>query len=186
MAGKFQANDSKGVLARLLKDQSGNTLALVAASLIPLTAIIGGSVDISRIYMAKSRLQAACDAGALAGRRIMSEQGWTLDNAGNANRDSSAERQAKNYFYANFEQGRFDSKNLSVQYGEEDGLVTGSASVELPMAVMALFDKSQSEITVNCDAEINLSNTDIMFVLDVTGSMSRMSEWNAMLQQFQF
>ena len=172
MARKFQANDSKGVLARLLKDQSGNTLALVAASLIPLTAIIGGSVDISRIYMAKSRLQAACDAGALAGRRIMSEQGWTLDNAGNANRDSSAERQAKNYFYANFEQGRFDSKNLSVQYGEEDGLVTGSASVELPMAVMALFDKSQSEITVNCDAEINLSNTDIMFVLDVTGSMA--------------
>lgn len=171
MARKLPANDSKGVLARLLKDQSGNTLAMVAASLIPLTAIIGGSVDVSRIYMAKSRLQAACDAGALAGRRIMSEQGWTLDSPANTNRASSAERQAKNYFYANFEEGRFGSTDLQVQYGEDDGLVTGSASVTLPMAVMQLFDSKQSQINVNCDAEINLSHTDIMFVLDVTGSM---------------
>src|SRR5690606_10786347 len=63
------------LLARLGRDNAGNTLAIAAASLIPMMALIGGGVDISRAYMAKTQLQSACDAGALAGRKALSRSG---------------------------------------------------------------------------------------------------------------
>ena len=34
-----------GLLARLLRDRAGNTLALAAAALFPLLGLIGGGVD---------------------------------------------------------------------------------------------------------------------------------------------
>ncbi len=54
----------KGFLARLARDVRGNTLAIVGAALVPLSAMIGSGVDMSRAYMAKTRLQSACDAAA--------------------------------------------------------------------------------------------------------------------------
>ena len=58
-------------LTRLRRDTSGNTLAIAAAAMVPLIGIVGGAVDMSRIYIIKTRLQHACDAGALAGRKAM-------------------------------------------------------------------------------------------------------------------
>ena len=37
---------------------------------------------------------------------------------------------------------------------------------------MAAFGYTQFPLSVSCTAEVNISNTDIMFVLDVTGSMA--------------
>ncbi|MFV0643575.1 MAG: TadE/TadG family type IV pilus assembly protein, partial [Sphingomonadaceae bacterium] len=50
---------------QLVYDQSGNTLAIIAAALLPLLAMVGGSIDMGRSYLAQSRLQQACDAGVL-------------------------------------------------------------------------------------------------------------------------
>lgn len=61
----------RDLLSRLRRDTKGNTLALCAAAIIPLTAIIGSALDLSVAYMARSRLQNACDAGVLAGRQYM-------------------------------------------------------------------------------------------------------------------
>jgi len=84
-----------GLLARLARDIAGNTLAIMAASLIPLTAMIGSGVDMSRAYLAQNRLQQACDAAALAGRRVMTD--------GTANSTVTAE--ATKLFNFNFAQG---------------------------------------------------------------------------------
>ena len=64
-------------LARLRRDKSGNTLAIAAAAFIPLVGIIGSGVDMSRLYIVKTRLQHACDAGALAGRKAMGSGQWS-------------------------------------------------------------------------------------------------------------
>ena len=53
-------------LGRLRRNQAGNTLAMVAAAVIPLAGLIGGGVDMSRAYMVRARMQQACDAAALA------------------------------------------------------------------------------------------------------------------------
>ena len=65
----------------LRKTRRGNTLAIMAAAFFPLAGLIGGGVDMSRIYITKTRLQQACDAGALAGRKAMGAGSWTTSGS---------------------------------------------------------------------------------------------------------
>ena len=152
-------------LSRIRRDTSGNTIALVAAALVPLTAMIGGGVDVARIYMAKTRLQQACDAGSLAGRKVMGSGNWTTTGA------TSSNSQAESYFHANFAEGTYGTSDVEVTYTEDDGTVNGVATATLPLAIMHMFTADEKDIRVECDAKFDLSNTDIMFVLDTTGSM---------------
>ena len=166
MSVKTDAGKRAGLLARLRSDQSGNTMALMAAGLIPLTAMIGSGVDISRIYLAKTRLQQACDAGALAGRKKMGVTTWSASSY-------AARTAANNMFDANFAVGQSGSEDRVRNYTESGGTVTGTASVTMPMAVMKIFGNEATTIDVTCEAELAIPNTDVMFVLDTTGSMNQ-------------
>ncbi len=153
-----------GFLGRLRKDTAGNTLMLVAGAILPLTAMIGAGVDIGRTYLVKSRLQQACDAGVLAGRKYMT--GTTLS--------STAESRSRAFFTNNFPTGSFGSTDISFTPSRtNDGQVTATASARVPMAVMQIFGNEQIDLSVACDARLEVANTDVMLVLDVTGSMSR-------------
>ena len=169
MTERSEAGNRTGFLARLRRDQRGNTMAMMAAGLVPLTVMVGSGVDVSRIYLVKTRLQQACDAGALAGRKQMGSDSW-IANGG------AAERAANAMFNANFEVGTVGSTAPSAEpimsYGEAGGVVKGTATVDIPMAVMRIFGYDESTISVTCDAELAIPNTDIMFVLDTTGSMN--------------
>jgi len=157
----------RGFMGRLARDQRGNTIAIMAAAMFPLAGLVGGGVDMSRLYLVKTRLQQACDAGALAGRKAMAAGAWTTgDNNG------STEDQAKKMFAANFAQGQYGSGTLIRAYEENDGVVTGSATVAVPMTVMKVFGMQERSVSVDCTAKMEIPNTDVMFVLDVTGSMS--------------
>lgn len=150
-------------MRRLLHDTSANTLAISAAAIVPLMAMVGSGVDASRYYMAASRLQAACDAGALAARKAMT--GSTL---------TTANRQVGlNFFDQNFNDGLFGVTGRTRDYtANTAGVVNGTASAVLPTSIMAAFGFTQFSLSVTCSADQNISNTDIMFVLDVTGSMN--------------
>jgi Flp pilus assembly protein TadG len=150
-------------LQKLRKSTAGNTLAIAAAALVPLVGMVGGAVDISRYYMAVSRMQNACDAGALAARKQM-ESGEFEE----ADRDLGLR-----FFDQNYPDGTFGLENLDRDYvADADGTVTGTATGAMPTTIMQIFGKEGMDIAVSCSAEINISNTDIMFVLDVTGSMA--------------
>ncbi|APL94333.1 pilus assembly protein TadG [Sphingobium indicum] len=153
------------ILVRLYHNQAGNTLAIVAAAVLPLMGLIGGGVDMSRIYLTKSRLQQACDAGALAGRKTMGGGAWAANN-------NQALNAANGMFDANFRPGSYGSGTVMRSFSESAGKVTGTASVPLPMAIMRIFGINSKTIEVTCDAEMRLPNTDVMFVLDTTGSMA--------------
>lgn len=161
-----QINRTNGFLARLAHNQAGNTLAIVAASVIPLAGLIGGGIDISRLYLAKTRLQQACDAGALAGRRSMSGITWTTGT-------SSNEETAKNFFNLNFPANKYGAGTPAIAYtASNTGAVTGTASVAVPMTLMKLFNVTSRTISADCTADLQLPNTDVMFVLDTTLSMN--------------
>ncbi len=166
MKAKTDAPKRFGFLARLRKDETGNILAMMAAGLIPLVIMIGSGVDVSRTYLVKSRLQQACDAGALAGRKTMGVNTWN-HNSGAAGKAADA------MFEANFADGILKSQNLDADFTEASGTVSGTASLELPMALMKYFGKPKMDIEVTCQAELAIPNTDVMFVLDTTGSMNR-------------
>lgn len=150
-------------LRSLLRDKAANTIAISAAAMVPLVAMVGGGIDASRYYMAASRMQAACDAGALAARREMVNDNFT-----------SAHRQTGlNFFDQNYSTDMFGTTDLSRNYtSDSKGKVTGTASGTLPTNIMQIFGYTEFNLAVSCTADINISNTDIMFVLDVTGSMN--------------
>lgn len=136
---------------------------ITAGLLIPIIATIGAGVDLGQAYMAKSRLQQACDAGVLAGRRAMAEGTF----------DTEARTAANNMFNFNYPAGIYDSTNVSftpAQRGSTE--VTGTASAQVNTIIMDMFGKENFPLAVNCTAKLEISNTDIMFVLDVTGSMA--------------
>lgn len=150
-------------MQRLLHDITANTLAIAAASLMPLLAMVGGGIDASRYYMAQARLQNACDAGALAARQAMV----------NATFNSSHQTIANTFFDQNFHNGIFGTTGRTRSYtANSTGVVTGTASASLPTTIMSAFGYTQFPLSVTCSAEVNVANTDVMFVLDVTGSMA--------------
>lgn len=165
MARQAKQNDQRGFLGRLLHDARGNTIAIMAAALIPLLGLIGGGVDMGRLYLTKARLQQACDAGALAGRKAMGGGSWSTGSG-------SPEAAALSMFGGNFQQGDYGTGTLTKTYSESNGSVSGTASVIVPMAVMQVFGFTSRTLGVNCAAKMEIPNTDVMFVLDITGSMN--------------
>ena len=152
-------------MAALARDKRGNTLAIIAASLIPLAGMVGGGVDLSRMYIVKTRLQHACDAGALAGRKQMGGGTWAFNN-------NAANAAAQRFFDANIQASPYGASSVTRSFTESAGKVTGTASAVLPMTLMRVLGKTTETISVTCDAEMRLPNTDVMFVLDTTGSMA--------------
>jgi len=120
----------------------------------------------SRLYLVKTRLQQACDAGALAGRKAMGGGGWTTGT-----NNGSTEDTANKLFNANFVTGAYGTGTLINTFEESNGTVTGTASVVVPMTLMRIFNMAQRSVSISCTAKMEIPNTDVMFVLDVTGSM---------------
>ncbi|OQW47092.1 MAG: hypothetical protein A4S16_09740 [Proteobacteria bacterium SG_bin6] len=160
-----EQQQSKSWLSRLARDVRGNTLAITAAALVPLCGMLGGAVDGARMYLTRARLQHACDAGTLAGRKAMGGGQWS-QNSGAPNAT------ARRFFAANFATGAFGTSGLTYNFSENAGKVSGTASATVPMTLMKVLAVPDQTITVTCDAELRLPNTDIMFVLDTTGSMA--------------
>ena len=160
------------ILMRLYHNQAGNTLAMVAAAIIPLLGLVGGGVDMSRIYLTKTRMQQACDAGTLAGRRMMGTGSW----AANSNAANNA---AVNMYNANFKANSYGSTSSAPSFSESGGTVSGTASATLPMTIMKVFGQTSKTITVNCSSKMEIPNTDVMFVLDTTGSMADCADGSA-------
>ena len=171
----------RGFLRALARDVRGNTLAMMAMFLIPLTGLVGGAVDISRLYVVKARLQQACDAGALAGRKSMTDTSATTPL------DDTAKTQAQAFFGNNFKKdngstpGYMNTTAVSFTPSKTtDSQVAGTATASVPMtlsrfmATTQLLPASMASVTltVTCEARYDVADTDIMFVLDNTGSMS--------------
>lgn len=154
--------------ARLVRDTAGNTLAIMAASLIPLVGMVGGAVDMSRLYLVKTRLQQACDAGSLAARRTMTT----------ATLNAEARAQAQSFFNINLRDGAYGARGVTFAVSDVmngttvTGRVAGTADASVPLSIMHMFGFAPVPLRATCEAELNVTNNDVMFVLDVTGSMA--------------
>ncbi|MCK8455363.1 MULTISPECIES: TadE/TadG family type IV pilus assembly protein [Sphingomonas] len=151
------------LLCRFLGHTGGNTLMIAAAALIPLTGMVGGAMDMSRLWLTKTRMQHACDAAVLAGRKQMGGGTWGATSNAAANQ----------FFTANFADGAYGSTGLTKSFSESGGKVSGVVGAVLPMTLMKVMGFDSRALTVTCDAEMRLPNTDVMFVLDTTGSMAQ-------------
>ncbi len=148
---------------RLLRDKRGNAMFLTAAAALPVIGLIGSGVDIGRAYMAQLRLQQACDAGVLAGRRAMAGGVYS----------TAAQQEATKMFSQNYSSNAYGSSDVNFTTRAEGTTnVVGTATANLPTALMQVFGFDEFDLAVNCAAKLEISNTDVMMVLDVTGSMT--------------
>ncbi|RDC59995.1 hypothetical protein HME9302_01193 [Alteripontixanthobacter maritimus] len=164
------AYTDRGVL-RALRDNGGNVLPMAAMGMLVLAGMVGGGVDASRAYMVKSRLQAACDAGVLAGRKSVTNDGF----------DTAAETNAETYFETNFEASEVDIRNVSFSATSDDGgsTIVGTATTEVEAYVMPLFGFDTVPLSTTCSATMQVGNNDVTLVLDTTGSMACLSSHTA-------
>lgn len=148
---------------RLAADRSGNILPIAAASIFVMMALIGGGVDMSRAYQVQTRLQSACDAAVLAGRRAVTNAGF----------NDAARTQAQRYFNINFDQSQQGTQSTSIAFSSDSAgnAVTATASTTLPMLMMQLFGTSDMALQATCSSTMGVGNSDVTMVLDVTGSM---------------
>ena len=136
---------------------------MAAGAILPLTAMVGAGVDASRAYLVKARLQQACDAGALAARKFMG--GGTLT--------TEVREQAQTFFGNNFPSGTYGSDTIGFTPSQTpDGQIRATATARVPMTLMTIFGNTSATVNVACDAKLEVGNSDIMFVLDITGSMA--------------
>jgi hypothetical protein len=153
-------------LTRLARDTAGNTLAIAAAAMIPFIILVGSGVDFGVTYMARGKLQNACDAGVLAARQSME---GTLFN-------SAVEAEADRFFDFNFPAGTagaFDLEFDVVQDEDDESQLLGTASASIPTSLMRVIGVTKLDIAVACDAKRDMGHNDIVLVLDVTGSMAQ-------------
>lgn len=150
-------------VSALAKNAQGSVLAMGAVGFLLTAVLVGGGVDMSRAYKAKSRLQAACDAGVLAGRRTVTTNGF----------DDTAEGQANSYFATNYDGVRQGTYNTSfVATSDDDGqTIVGAASTTIDTVIMKIVGFDDMSISVACTASMGVGNSDITMVLDTTGSM---------------
>lgn len=159
-----RTDDRPGILTRLARNEAGNTIAILAASLVPLAGMIGGGLDLSRAYLVKTRLAQACDAGVLAGRKMMGSSGTV---------SGSVTDEVRKYVNFNFPQSYqgTDGFTITPTLGTQDQIVL-TLSTNVPTAVMQLFGKNSLAVSTTCSARNDYSNIDIVLVLDTTGSMA--------------
>lgn len=165
------AKQHSGVLRRLHSDKRGNSMLLMVAGLIPLIGVMGGAVDFSRVYLVKHRLQQACDAGVLAGRRSM---------VGNVVTEAD-KNEAYRLFAYNFPNGTMGSEALTQNTTSgsyvnvtrtNSGQMGMAAATTVPTTLLRIIGKQTLPVTVKCTGEEYYVNTDVMLVLDTTGSMN--------------
>lgn len=152
---------------------------MVAAGLIPMMAALGGAVDIGRIYITRSQMQAGVNAAALAAANA-------YDNSSESD-PSGRYMQAVAYFRDNVPNtymGVTTPEGVT-PYGGTITLVKPtfslsngisrtdvSASGSIPLTFMAIFGMRSYRVDVTAHAEFQPHPLEVMVVLDNTGSMN--------------
>ncbi len=168
-------SSSHGLFARLARDAAGNTLAIVAASIAPILAMVGGGIDMGRSYLAESRLQQACDAGVLAARKKLGSAAVVTGQV-----PSDVSEVGERFFNINYRVGAYGTENRQFTMTlDNDYSISGTATVDVPTTIMGIFGFTNVAVAAECQARLNFSNTDVMMVLDTTGSMAQTNPGDA-------
>lgn len=160
-------------LRGLLADRSGSTYALLAAAMIPMLGFAGIGIDVSRTYMAQSRLQSAVDAAVLAAVRAEQINPGTGNTPGTRTVPT-----VQSYMGANYLTGYMGSTNqtpvVTVSRATDELRVTVSVTGTVPTSLMRVFGFQTMPIqaqAVGVAGRTLPRAVEAMMVLDVTGSM---------------
>lgn len=150
-------------MRKLIRNQRGAVLAMVAISLVAILGIGGLAIDGARAYVTRAQLSRAVDAAALAGAASL--------RLGQA----AAQQRIESLAAAN----GVDPALLNVQFGvNADGENTVSVSANQVMPTTFMRVLGQTQVDVGSIAEATVPPLDIVLVLDQSGSLDAMGAWD--------
>ncbi len=145
---------------RFLADDSGASLPLTAAVLIPLMGFIGLGTDAARGYLVKARLGDSLDAAVLAAAHVMD-----LEDLQDA---------IQNYFEVNFPPGYMGATvtlNQADLSGNDNEIITVTASADVSTTFMRLFGFNSLSIGTATEVTRQTISMDVVLSIDMSGSM---------------
>ena len=152
----------KSLVRRFLADCRGGAAMIVGLSILSLAAALGVAIDSARGYTAKSKLQGAVDAAALAGAKAF------LQN------EDTASAEARMFFDSNysddFMDGRISDFDAAVDETTENMVV--KVVTTIPTTFMQIFGMDEMVISSEAQVATKHTNLELAVVVDVTGSMN--------------
>lgn len=158
-------------LARLVKDNKGATVPLLALALIPIMGGIGAAIDYSRAAAVRTAMQSALDATAL----MLSKEAQAIAKEAQGGANVALEQKATVYFNAIFKEPK--AGNVAVQAlltepasGSFNLKISGSATVNTVFSRVL----GQSIFDVGATSEVlwGMKKLNLALALDNTGSMA--------------
>jgi Flp pilus assembly protein TadG len=150
------------LLPRFLKDRRGGVAPMFALAIVPVVGLVGASIDYSRANAARTAMQSALDATALA----MAKLAPTL---------TQTELQTKAAAYFNAMYARPEAKNIVITptYTTSGGTkLTVAGSASLDTAFMKLMGHSSLTIGSTSTVKWGMNRMRVALALDNTGSMN--------------
>jgi Flp pilus assembly protein TadG len=144
----------------ILLNQKGTIGVLFALAVIPLLIAGGGAADYMSAVFAKARMQAAIDAGVLAGAALVDA------NAG------ERIQYAKDVANENLRQAGIDPQGARVSVSASQGKVNGSIEADSRTYFLSVINIGALPVRANAEAQFAVGvPAEIVFVLDNSTSM---------------
>jgi Flp pilus assembly protein TadG len=150
----------KSVIRKFLRDRSGNIGIVLAISAIPLLGAASFGVDTFRQHDAQARLQAALDAGALAGASTVNANEQTIRTV------------IQDFARANGIDELIDpATSLDIKFNT-NGSIRVSAKGEIPTTLGSLLGVDSLSVHASTEVMAGRTGAEVALVLDTTGSMN--------------
>ncbi len=169
-------------MSRLIRDDSGQVLPIVALMLILLLGMAGLAVDVGRLYYSSRELQASCDAAALAGSQSLPATTATAvalsysSVPGNKNAYANMPNVSMVSGYPKIRcLTTLTGQGIACIAPANGNAISVKQQAVIPMTFMKLFGKASMTIVASSTASMRGSTPtlyNVAMVLDTTGSMN--------------
>lgn len=157
-------NHSK--LTEFSSDIHGSIAMLFALSVFVLSGVIGLAVDASRVYSVSARVSSILDAAALAGARLLENDGTS---------DAAVTAAAKAYFTTHAAERSLPGltlNNLTVAIDRSTNKVKVDVDVGLPTTFAQVVGVPRFDFKRSTEVRLSMNKIELAMVLDITGSMN--------------
>ncbi len=149
------------------ENRSGNVTIIFGLSAVSLMLMVGGAIDVARVYSAKSKVQSALDSAALAGGRAVQLS---------ASHDPNAGVTAATNYFQELRPASIGGAAAVFALVENSTVLKGTINLAVATPFLKLVGFPQMQATLTAEAAIASggdggSNLEISLMLDTTGSM---------------
>lgn len=152
---------TNSLFRRLIRSERGNVVMIFALCLLPIFAVVGTAIDISRIHSAKIQMSTLLDQAVLASANLSATE--------------DPKDLIEDWMESQVTQFGYSASDLQVNVTSTIALnsrdVHATASIKVPTLMMYMFNQNSTTIEVKAAAVQSITNIEIAMVLDISSSM---------------